>query len=303
MNEPIETLIKQELRAAGAVAVGYARAEHVPQEVWSTYEHWLEDGLNGALGYMHNHPELRRDPRLLMPGTRTIICIAWPYLPPMLRAASAPFIARYAYGADYHKNIRRILKPIIKRWEEEYEIHSRVCIDSAPVLERYWAVQSGVGFIGRNGCLIVPGYGSWVFLTEILVDRELGEDNPNRSHCADCSACLKMCPTGALGSDGHIDCSKCLSALTIETPGVSLPHDVDFRPLAGCDRCQEVCPHNKGSHPTTIREFATIPAILSLTADELETMTDDVFRARFAGTSLFRPGLKGLLANLHSRNR
>ena len=237
------------LLEAGAVAVGFARAERVPREVWTRFEAWRSSGRAGELGYMGNYPELRIDPRGLLEGAQTVISVAWPYLPDTLRDDSLPFIARYAYCADYHKSIRRILKPLLRSWATG----SRVCVDSAPVLERWWAVQSGVGFIGRNGCLIVPGYGSWVFLTEILVTEMLEPDEPCTLHCDGCGV---------------------------------------------CDRCQEVCPHNLGARPTQLPAFAAVPAILTLSGEELLTHTEDTFRADYAGTSLTRMGLEGLLANL-----
>ncbi len=280
------------LLEAGAVAVGFARAERVPREVWTRFEAWRSSGRAGELGYMGNYPELRFDPRGLLEGARTVISVAWPYLPDTLRDDSLPFIARYAYCADYHKSIRRILKPLLRSWNTV----SRVCVDSAPVLERWWAVRSGVGFIGRNGCLIVPGYGSWVFLTEILVTEMLEPDEPCTLHCDGCGVCIRACPTGALGPDGLTDCRKCLSALTVETPGKA-PRTGRVH-LAGCDRCQEVCPHNLGARPTQLPAFAAVPAILTLSGEELLTHTEETFRADYAGTSLTRMGLEGLLANL-----
>lgn len=291
----MKSVITNDLIKAGAVAVGCAPAAPVSDDVWQTFADWLAAGHNGELLYMSNHLHIRRDPRELLPGAKTIISVAWPYLPSTLRNPTEPVIARYAYSPDYHKSIRRILKPVLHRWEIEYGLTSRVCVDSAPILERYWAMRSGVGFLGRNGCLIVPGHGSWVFLSEILIDWELEADSPMGQTCAECGVCVKICPTGALGEDGHVDCRKCLSALTLETPGKA---PVGLGTLAGCDRCQEVCPHNQGVSPSQIPEFATVPAVFSLTDEELKSMTEANFDIRFAGTSLKRPGLSGLLANL-----
>ncbi|MCM1005439.1 MAG: tRNA epoxyqueuosine(34) reductase QueG [Prevotella sp.] len=288
-------IIKRELREAGATGVGIAGISRIPEEVWRSYELWLQSGRAGSLGYMSNYPQLRQDPRELMPEAQSSISIAWPYLPKKLRSPDKPFIARYAYGPDYHKSIRRILKPIIKRWETDYGIKSRICVDSAPILERYWAVRAGVGFIGRNGCLIVPGYGSWVFLSEILITADLPEDEPCRLECAGCGACIKVCPAQALGADGYVDCRRCLSALTLESPG-NAPKGLGT--LAGCDRCQEVCIHNKEAKAHNIQAFATLTQIFNLTADELRHMSAEEFKCRMAGTALLRPGLEGLLANL-----
>lgn len=316
-TDTFKEMLRSELTAAGAVAVGFAKAEAVDEGTRADFQAWLDNGCNGALRYMHNYPELRFDPRGLLPGAATVVSVAWPYLPPHLRAPSLPFIARYAYAPDYHKSIRRILKPILKRWQSDYDLNTRVCVDSAPVLERYWAVKAGVGFTGLNGCLIVPGYGSWVFLTEILLDTELYPDAPCTHDCGNCGACLKACPVSALRGDGTVDCRLCRSALTIETPRSAnsdltsttdlIPDSTSNRdsvsakndwPLVGCDRCQEICPHNRDAVPHNIPAFDTVPDILTLDAEDILTMTPADFDRRFARTSLSRLGLPALRHNL-----
>ena len=345
MNHLKEKIVS-DLKSAGACAVGVAEACPVETGEWERFQAWLARGDNGPLGYMHNYPALRRDPRELLSGARSIVCAAWPYLPPTLRDPSLPFLARYAYAPDYHKTLRRLLKPLLRSWTEFYAsvfpspvsptsvsssqrtlsavfrgeapgervsppLQGRICIDSAPVLERYWAVKAGLGFVGRNRCLIVPGVGSWVFLSEILLTAPLPPDSPCTLTCCDCGACLAACPAAALTPDG-IDCRRCHSALTVEAPGSlaspDLPCTAVFRgeapeervspPLAGCDRCQEVCPHNRGARPTTVGALQPLPQILTLTAAELRAMTPDGFAARYGASSLSRMGLTGLLANL-----
>lgn len=290
-----KALIREQLLRAGAVAAGFTPVAEVPVHVRQEYDSWLASGRAGALGYMRNYPDIRFNPSLLMPEARTIICVAWPYLPSRLRPADRPVIARYAYAPDYHKSLRRILKPMVSGWQRDFSLSARICIDSAPILERYWAVQAGIGFLGRNGTLIVPGYGSWVFLTEILVSLPLPPDAPCTLTCDGCGLCVQACPTGALCPDSHVDCRRCLSALTLEAPG-NAPQG--FNTLAGCDRCQEVCPHNREAVPHNIPALETLPAILTLDTDETAGMTDEEFRTRFAGSALLRPGRQGLLANI-----
>lgn len=286
---------RAQLLEAGAAAVGFARAVPVDDEAWSRFGAWMARGGHGSLAYMGNHPALRRDPRGLLEGARTLISVAWPYLPQRLRDPSLPFIARYAYAPDYHKSIRKILKPILSEWQRELGVRSRVCVDSAPVLERWWAVRAGVGFTGRNGCLIVPGHGSWVFLSEILVTAVMEADTPCDMSCLDCGRCVSACPTGALGRDGTVDCRRCLSALTVECPGEATGAHAT---LAGCDRCQEACPHNRMVPPSAIPHLAPMTEILELSAEDIRTMTADDFRARFGASALSRMGLEGLRANL-----
>lgn len=288
------------LLAAGAVAVGFARAEPVDGEAWARYGAWLGQGRDGELRYMRNYPELRRDPRGLLEGARTLISVAWPYLPERLRDPALPFIARYAYAPDYHKSIRKVLRPVLAEWRRGTGTEVRVCVDSAPVLERWWAVKAGVGFTGRNGCLIVPGYGSWVYLTEILVTQETEPDSPCTLSCAGCGACVKVCPTGALGDDGLVDCRRCLSALTVESPGQACGAYGGRVVLAGCDRCQEVCPHNRAARPTGVAAFATLQGILTLDGEEIGGMSPEEFKERYGSSALSRMGLEGLRANLEA---
>lgn len=304
---PLKSFIRKHLLELGAAAVGFAEAATVEAQCTAAFRAWLRAGRHGPLGYMERHGELRTDPHGLLEGAKTVVSVAWPYLPERLRDPALPFIARYAYCSDYHKVIRRLLKPLLRELAGQ-GIRTRLCVDSAPVHERYWAMRAGIGFRGRNGCLIVPGAGSWVFLSEILLDAEIAPDAPCTASCADCGACLRACPTGALAPDGTLDCRRCLSARTIEAPvpanaagalsEARMP--LTEYPLAGCDRCQEVCPHNRGVAPTRIPAFATLPQILTLDEAELRAHTPDTFAARYAGTSLQRPGLHRLLTNLIS---
>ena len=284
------------LLESGASAVGFARAGEVEPSAVSAFERWLSRGDAGELAYMRNYPELRRDPRLLLEGCRTVVSIAWLYNPPRLRPATLPYLARYAYSRDYHNALRSVLKPVAREIASRYGAQWRICIDSAPVMERYWAVKSGVGFCGRSGLLIVPGVGSRVFLTELLLTIELPPDNPCTLTCGDCGACVRACPSGALQASASPDCRRCISALTIELPGSArhLPRPT----LAGCDLCQDVCPHNAGNARTQLAALQTLPHLLTVDETELRALSDEQFRARYAGTLLMRIGREGLLANL-----
>lgn len=283
------------LKGAGASAVGFATAGEVDGEASTRFRSWLAQGREGELGYMRRYPDLRRDPRLLLESARTVVSAAWCYLPPQLRDGSLPVVARYAYGRDYHKALRSLIKPICRDLEASFGCRWRICIDSAPIAERYWAVKSGVGFIGRNGCLIVPGVGSWVFLSEILLTAATEPDAPLPMDCEGCDACRRQCPGGAIGADRTVDVRHCLSACTVE--GTPYPDVYTERPhLLGCDRCQEVCPHNRGAAPSSW--MRPLDGILSLNDGELRAMDDGEFTRRFAGTSFMRPGKDRLLSNL-----
>jgi epoxyqueuosine reductase len=281
---------------AGADAVGFARAEPVEPQAWQYFSQWLREGCNGSLSYMHNYPELRRDPRLLLDGCKTVVATAWNYNPATLRSPSLPYIARYAYGEDYHKSLRRKLRAACRQIEALCGAKWRVCIDSAPIMERYWAVKSGLGFVGRNGCLIVPGVGSWVVLAEVLLTVELEPDAARNLSCKGCGRCLKACPGGALKRGSSPDARRCLSAISVE--GEECPPDLQTRlPLLGCDRCQLCCPHNQNAPHSS--SFEPLEAVMRLNAERIFDMSPEKFSEQFSHSSLSRPGLDTLRRNLN----
>lgn len=293
--DALKEKIRSLLLAAGADAVGFARAEAVAPEALAEFDAWLAAGKAGELDYMHSHRDLRADPRLLLEGCRTVISTAWLYNPPRLRRPELPYLARYAYCRDYHNALRSALKPVCRQIEAETGARWRICIDSAPVMERYWAVKSGVGFCGRSGLLIVPGMGTRVFLAEILLDIDLEPDAPCRESCGECGACVSACPAGALEGRSP-DCRRCLSALTIEKPGTAPA--VPRLTLLGCDRCQDVCPYNRPEKTAHLPQLQPLEKLEQVTAGELTQITEQEFRQKYAGTPLLRPGLTGLRANL-----
>lgn len=269
--------VREELRDAllhtGAIAVGFAKAECVDADCMADYDAWLAEGCHASMEYLRTRRDLRSDPRMLLEGARTVISLAFPYLPPRLRDESLPHVARFAYGRDYHKVIPRLLRPVCRAIAEKYGATTRICVDSAPIMERYWALRAGVGRRGRNGTVIVDGYGSYIFLAEILTSLPLEPDEPTCELCADCGLCLRKCPAGALRPDGTVDAGRCLSYLSIESPKPLSERDRSLlkasRTLFGCDACQECCPHNRAVPCTSIEDFHPGDALLTLsTLDE-----------------------------------
>lgn len=304
-------LIRRIFLDAGACAVGFARAEEVDAEVWSKFQKWLDRGDNAGMEYMRNYPDLRRDPRLLMENTRTIMVLAFSYAPKEWRPAASGMIAAYAYGKDYHKELRKILKVPLRQLEMEFPgAHFRTCIDSAPILEHYWASKSGIGFSGDNGAIIVPGYGSLVFLTEILTDIEIEPDEMMTEDCGHCGACCRACPGDAIGNDGEINCRRCISYLTIEHRGDWT--DPDSREVMrtpagrsaifGCDICLRVCPHNRSVPVTTIKAFAPDKHVSLLSPDMITAMTsDEELNSFLLSSPIKRATLTGLKRNISPR--
>lgn len=286
------------VRVAGAVAVGIARASAEGEDDNRRLLEWVSRGMNAGMTWMERHALLRQDLNNVLPGVRSVICAAFPYAPAVEREGAMPYISRYAYGPDYHEAIRARLNDILVKIELDNVC--RICIDSAPVSERFLAVQAGIGYLGDNGALIVPGIGPEVFLAEILTTLELEPDKPNSSQCLHCGACRRACPTGALQSDGTIDCRRCISYLTIEHRGQwtepvaveAMSTSAGRNSLFGCDRCITACPLGR-----SLKAIEPLPQILSFAPDAIP-QTPAEFKKMFAHTALMRTGPDGLRRNV-----
>lgn len=297
-TERLKNLITALASEAGAVRCGFARAEEVDADAQKRYGTFLAEGKHGAMGYLANHHEIRKDPRKLLEEVeaRTLIVCAFPYYSPEPEVETDARFATYARGSDYHQVLRERLERVTELLARE-GFRSRICIDSAPLMERYWAMRAGIGFIGLNSQLIVPGEGSYFFLATVITDAELEEDNPCEGDCGKCGKCVKACPGGAIGPDGSFDARRCLSYLTIEYRG-ELPEGVKLgRNVYGCDNCQICCPHNNGVKQTEIEEFKPREEVTGLTRARIEAMTPAEFNRIFAGSAVKRTRLKGLKRN------
>lgn len=252
------------VKEAGADAVGFAEALPVDEEEWKRFEAWLDAGFHAGMGYMENHKELRRDPGKLMPGARTVVSMAFNYRQPNpIRG-----VATYALGQDYHKVLRRRLKSVVKSMKTEFGGEWRICIDSAPVLERYWAVKCGIGYRNEvNGNIIVPGIGSMVFLAELITTLKLieGEEKPLAPAVWEKSGLpnINVCRSGALKPGGLIDSRRCINYLTIEHRGeLSVEQkEIVGDHFFGCDVCLRLSPENKTPCPPIMDEFKPMPGL------------------------------------------
>ncbi len=287
---------------------GIAPATPVP--TLPAYHTWLANGYHGRMGYMARPDRVvrRENPAAILPNARSIICVALNYDagPPSAGAGQDPsrgVISRYARRADYHDVIEPRLVELAGYVGEELggEVKSRSYVGTGPVLERAYAVQAGLGFIGKNTCLINAGLGSWLFLGEILVDRELAPTaKPAGGGCGACRRCLDACPTGALVAPYVLDARRCISYLTIELKG-SIPPSL--RPLMGnhifgCDVCQDVCPWQKRPTPTTEPAPGAEQAELAPPLIELLGLDEHRFIERFARSPVSRAKRRGLLRNV-----
>ncbi len=296
--------IKAEALSLGFSVCGVARAGLVPDEVCRHYDEWLEKNYHGSMSYLERNKELRRDPRKLVEGTRSIIMVAMNYYPKVKREENTPKIAYYAYGRDYHKVVKKRLDKLLKFVQEHIDekAEGRSFADSAPIMERYWAVQAGLGWIGKNGLLIIPKLGSFFVLGVLMINLDLEPDEEMPNKCGVCERCIKSCPTNALLGGGLMDARRCVSYLTIESKD-EIPKELAEKlgdRLYGCDTCQEVCPWNRLARPTEIEDFHPKDFLLELDYDTIEAMEQEEYNQLFAGSPIRRAGLDGLKRSLRA---
>jgi epoxyqueuosine reductase len=266
-----ENQIKTWAQEMGFLACGFAKAEKLDREE-SHLDQWLANGFHGNMQYMENHREMRLDPTLLVPGSKSVISLAFNYYPENTKEnENNPQIAKYAWGDDYHHVIKDKLFKLIDRIKTLYpQFEGRAFVDSAPVMERQWAVKAGLGWIGKNSLLLRKGVGSFFFLAEIIGNIDLTPDQPQTDHCGECTACIDACPTQAIVQPQVIDSTRCISYLTIEDKTWPIgnvdtenTHKTEVvNPTIntgqwayGCDVCQDVCPWNRFSKPHTEPQF------------------------------------------------
>jgi len=260
---------------------------------------WLESGMNAGMDYMTKNGEVRQNPELLLENAKSVISLTLNYKPSETETNPAYYISKYARGLDYHYVMKSKMRDLVSKIEEVYpEIKTRVFTDSAPVLERAFSRNSGLGFIGKNTCLIHPQKGSFFFIGEIICDYISDYDRPLNVDCGNCSLCVDACPVGALSENG-LDANKCISYHTIENSG-EIPKEVAekiINQVFGCDICQNVCPFNQKSPVSTHREFKRLDKIQDLNLDYLQELSNSQFNKKFADTSLQRAGRKKLITN------
>lgn len=302
LNNNHTYLIKTWSRELGFDHCGIARAVRLDDDA-RRLESWLNKGMNGSMLYMENHFDLRIDPSRLVPGARSVITLLLNYFPATQQPAEAPQIAKYAYGEDYHEVIRSKLKELLGRIKAGIgEVEGRGFVDSAPVLERSWAVRSGLGWVGKNGNLLNKQMGSFFFIATLIIDLELEYDAPFAGdYCGTCRRCIDACPTEAILPDKVVDGSRCISYFTIELKEMLIPDGMKgkFDNWAfGCDTCQDVCPWNRFSKPTEEIAFSPLPAILNFRTSDWEELTEQGFKEIFRHSPVKRARYDGLRRNL-----
>ena len=264
------------------------------------YKKWLNSGYNADMQYLENNFDKRFNPKLIVENAKSVISVALNYYPKQMQKEGYPVISKYAYGRDYHKVMKRMLKQLASYINNELtSINYRIFVDSAPVLDKKWAELSGIGWVGKHSLLINKEIGSFFFIGEIILDLELEYDKPIKNYCGNCTACIDACPTNAIVSEKVVDANKCISYQTIENKeeiNTDLKGKFENR-IFGCDICQDVCPWNNKPISTIISDFDVKPERLNLLLTDWENLTEDKFEELFNGTPLRRAGFNGLKRN------
>ena len=294
--------IRKILLSTGAVAVGFSEAGEIDPEVHKDFENWIGESRHGDMAYLERHLPLRKHTDSVLPGAKTVISLAFSYVPEHLRSPSLPTVAVYAYGEDYHIVLRERLNPIIKELKNIYGGKWRLCIDSTPLAERYRALKSGIGIRGSNGSVIVKGCGGLCFLAEILTTIPLIPDAPSHQHCEKCGLCIASCPGNAITGDGKIDARRCINYLTIEKKGEFTEEEKKLVAhgsghLFGCDNCLRVCPHNSIGNHTPGAHFPSIEETFNLSSERILDMQEGDFKKIFSRSALSYAGYSRLKRN------
>ena len=311
--------LKAEASRLGFALCGIARAEKMDAEA-QRLDAWLHagrhGGASGAMPWMERHFDERVDPRVLVPGAKSVVSVAHSYLSPAPEpladadalARGVGKVSRYAWGDDYHDLLKAKLAELFD-WLDTASggAGGRAFVDSAPVMDKAWAQRAGIGWVGKNTNLLTRSHGSFVFLGELIVDTELTPDDPfSADHCGSCTRCLDACPTGALDQPYQIDATRCISYWTIESRDAAWPPEAE--PLArefgawifGCDICQDVCPWNKFAQETRDARFQARGEIVQRPLAEWAELDLEAFRQRLRKSPLKRTKVDGLLRNVEN---
>jgi epoxyqueuosine reductase len=299
--------VKARARELGFDLVGIASAE--PSARREYLRRWLDAGQHGSMGYLADRFTERTDPGTYLPGARSVICVAMNYFSPLQPVAEAPVspvsaangkIARYALGDDYHELIKPRLHALAD-WLRQAApgCDTKAAVDTAPVMEKELAARAGIGWMGKNTCIIHPRLGSWLFLGEVITTATLAVDEPITDHCGTCSRCIDACPTAAITAPYQLNASRCIAYLTIEHRGeidASLKEKIgDW--LFGCDICQDVCPHNRQPPATRAPELQPRFPAGTLDTDAIASWNIDEYRAALRGSAMKRVPLPILRRN------
>ncbi len=297
-------IIKTKAAELGFDACGIAAAEKLNQE--EIYlKSWLDSGFHGNMQYMENYFEQRISPDLLLDNARSVISVLMNYYPKELLTEKDNYlIAKYAYGQDYHFVLKKRLYQLIDFLQLHFPKGNFRCfVDSAPVLEKTWAMRAGLGWIGKNSCLINPKIGSFCFIGEIITDIELEADKPEKSRCGSCTKCMGNCPTQAIVKPHIIDSNRCISYQTIENKE-NIPDEIRSRmgkQIYGCDICQNVCPWNQSfAKSTDYQEFKPSENLQNMTREKWQNLSQSEFKKLVKHSAMSRVKFEKMKENIRN---
>lgn len=293
----------------GFCITGFARVEKIEDRI-QKYKKWLESGYNAGMKYLENHLDKREDPATLHPGARTLVMLAMSYnngikRPENINYRTSGKISRYAWGSDYHDIIKEKLKLFSAKIVELFpEANNRYFVDTGPILEKYWAEKSGIGWQGKNGLIINKKFGSYLFLGTLLTNIEFDPGHAAKDLCGKCDDCLKACPTKAITDIRTIDASKCISYWTIEVkPDIEIPDHMAKNMngwLFGCDDCQDACPWNRKARTIQNEDFLPRNGETVCDFEYVENLSAEDFSSRFRKSPVKRTKLAGLKRNIRA---
>jgi epoxyqueuosine reductase len=297
-------LIKDYAAEVGFDLCGIAPARSM-EEHREKLMQWTLKGMNGDMDYLDQNIEKRLDPRILVPGARSLIVTGLSYYSEKKQGGmGVPVISRYAYGINYHDVIKGKLHKILTYIRSiNPQVQGRYFVDSAPLLEKAWGKEAGLGWPGKNSILINRKIGSFFFIGILVVDMDLDYDQPtNDEYCGTCNLCVESCPTGAINNNRTIDARKCIAFLTIESR-TQVPDDL-VKKLGGrafgCDKCQEVCPWNKDSIPHKTPEFDLHIEVQHMTAADWKNLSRKDFKRLFKGSAIARRSYCRFMDNIEA---
>ncbi|MDR2292375.1 MAG: tRNA epoxyqueuosine(34) reductase QueG [Prevotellaceae bacterium] len=293
----ISKIVKSQAAQFGFDACGIAKADYLSNRA-NVLKGWLCKGYNASMNYMENHFDKRLNPQLLVENAKSVICVLISYNSDFRQSASAAKIARYALGYDYHVIIRKKMNDFFSSLKKTFpQISGRGFVDSAPILEREWAVRSGLGWYGKSSAFISPVFGSFVFLSELIVDIEMEYDKPLKGNfCGACNKCIDNCPNSAITEPYILNSQQCISYQTIENKDTTNIPTHGW--LFGCDRCLQVCPYNKRAKICNHEEFQPVAEALSMSIDDWENISEDDFKKIFEKSPLMRAGYDKIKQNI-----
>lgn len=300
-------LIKEEIKSKayelGFSYCGFSKAGFLEEEA-PKLENWLKQNHHGEMKYMSNHFDKRLDPRLLMENTKTVISLMLNYYTDQKQNdPTAPKISKYAFGKDYHFVIKEKLRELVEFMREQIgEVATKICVDSAPVMDKVWAKKAGMGWIGKNTNLIRPRVGSYFFIAEVLLDFSIEPDGPLKDYCGSCTRCIDACPTEAIVEPYVVDAKKCISYLTIELKEEILPKQFQDKMdnwMFGCDICQDVCPWNRFSKNHKELNFQPAEDLLNMSKKEWQELNKESFNKLFKSSAVKRTKYEGLKRNIN----